>query len=278
MCNDWMYLNAKPNRIRLQLCFKYRPNSLKNGAELTNLLADSVLSMGATKARSSQKFLRDLRAFVVSFLCCWNRWCGCGVLSVTISQGFEVDVNEAEQIVAARGGNEATWAALVQAHQAAVFRLAYLLLGDADEAEDVAQEAFIRAFYALARFDPARPLRPWLLQIARNLAYNRRRSLRRYLAALGRWWEATSSQVEAPSVTVLQEQEAQTLWQAVQQLQVRDQEVIYVRYFLALSVADTAAALGVAEGTVKSRLSRALSRLRTVVEREFPGLQKEGVV
>ncbi|MEZ4737214.1 MAG: RNA polymerase sigma factor [Caldilineaceae bacterium] len=103
-----------------------------------------------------------------------------------------------------RGGNEATWAALVQAHQAAVFRLAYLLLGDADEAEDVAQEAFIRAFYALARFDPARPLRPWLLQIARNLAYNRRRSLRRYLAALGRWWEATSSQVEAPSVTVLQ--------------------------------------------------------------------------
>lgn len=187
-------------------------------------------------------------------------------------------MNETEQVLSARQGDEAAWVALVQRHQTAVFRLAYLLMGDADEAEDVAQETFIRAFYALARFDPARSLRPWLLQIARNLALNRRRSIRRYLAAVGRWWEATPSREEAPTLPVMREQEAQTLWQAVQQLQVSDQEVIYLRYFLELSVADTAAALGVAEGTVKSRLSRALARLRTVVERGFPGLQKEGVV
>lgn len=77
---------------------------------------------------------------------------------------------------------------------------------------------------------------------------------------------------------MLQEQEAQELWQAVQQLQRSDQEVIYLRFFLDLSVADTAITLGVAEGTVKSRLSRALTRLRTLVLREFPGLHKEGVV
>lgn len=185
-------------------------------------------------------------------------------------------MNETDQIHRARQGDESAWANLVQQHQDAVFRLTYLLVGDGDEAEDVAQETFIRAFYALYRFDTTRPLRPWLLQIAKNLAHNRRRAVRRYLAALGRWWQAVPAQEEA-SIVVLQEQEAQELWQAVQQLQRNDQEVIYLRYFLELSVADTAMTLGVAEGTVKSRLSRALARLRTLVMREFPGLQKEGV-
>ena len=71
-------------------------------------------------------------------------------------------------------------------HQQAVFRLAYLLLGDADEAEDVAQETFIRAYRALERFDASRPLRPWLLRIASNLASNQRRSIGRYFGALQR--------------------------------------------------------------------------------------------
>lgn len=185
-------------------------------------------------------------------------------------------MNETEQIILARQGDEGAWAVLVQQHQEALFRLAYLMLGDADEAADVAQDAFIRAFHALPRFDATRPLRPWLLQIAKNLAHNRRRSVRRYLAAIGRWWQASPSQVEGPTAATVRTQEAQELWQAVQQLPMSDQAVIYLRYFLELSVADTATALGVAEGTVKSRLSRALTRLRMVVEQQFPGLQKEG--
>lgn len=186
-------------------------------------------------------------------------------------------MNETDQLHHARQGDERAWANIIQQQQDAVFRLAYLLVGDVDEAEDVAQETFIRAFYALHRFDATRPLRPWLLQIAKNLAYNRRRSVRRYLAALGRWWQAASVPEGVPVFAVLQEQEAQELWQAVQQLQRNDQEVIYLRYFLDLSVADTAVTLGVAEGTVKSRLSRALARLRAIVVREFPGLHKEGL-
>jgi len=57
-------------------------------------------------------------------------------------------------------GSQVAWSALVQEHQEGVFRLAYLLVGDPDEAEDIAQEAFIRAFRMLHRFDPVRPLRP----------------------------------------------------------------------------------------------------------------------
>ncbi|MFN8453688.1 MAG: RNA polymerase sigma factor [Anaerolineae bacterium] len=176
----------------------------------------------------------------------------------------------------ARQGDQAAWTTLVAQHQEAVFRLAYLLLGNADEAEDVAQEAFIRAFHSLARFDPARPLRPWLLRITTNLAYNRRRSVGRYWAAVQRFFGAAA---ELPTTASAEESlpvvEAQALWRAVQRLNQSDQEIIYLRYFLELSVAETAEAAGIASGTVKSRLSRALARLRQVVEQEFPGLWKE---
>jgi RNA polymerase sigma-70 factor, ECF subfamily len=69
-------------------------------------------------------------------------------------------VSEASLILQARQGDGTVWEKLVAQHQEAVFRLAYLLLGDADEAEDVAQETFIRAYRALDRFDVQRPLRP----------------------------------------------------------------------------------------------------------------------
>jgi RNA polymerase sigma-70 factor (ECF subfamily) len=187
-------------------------------------------------------------------------------------------VSEPDLITRARRGDGAAWEDLVRQHQEAVFRLAYLLLGDADDAEDAAQEAFIRAFQTLNRFDPSRSLRPWLLRITANLAHNRRRTIGRYLAALQRLVQAAPEPVTVPNVPgehVQQQEEAQALWRAVRRLRQADQEVIYLRYFLELSVAETAQALGVAPGTVKSRLSRALGRLRGVVEQEFPGLWKE---
>lgn len=187
----------------------------------------------------------------------------------------ETRVSESDLIVRARQGDEVAWEALVREHQQAIFRLAYLLLGDADDAEDVAQEAFIRAFHALARFDATRPVRPWLLSIAANLARNRRRSLGRYLQALTR-----AGRVEPEPVAVLGERsaeqwEAQTLWQAVRRLSRSDQEIVYLRYFLDLSEAEVASALEVAPGTVKSRLHRAMGRLRAIVDREFPTLREE---
>ena len=95
-------------------------------------------------------------------------------------------VTETELIRSARRGDTAAWEALTRLHQEPVFRFAYLLLGDPDEAQDAAQETFIRAFYALRRFDETRPLRPWLMSIAANLSRNRRRTLGRYLNALTR--------------------------------------------------------------------------------------------
>jgi RNA polymerase sigma-70 factor (ECF subfamily) len=184
-------------------------------------------------------------------------------------------VDEQEQIIAARAGDEAAWVGMVRRHQEAVFRLAYLLLSDADAAEDVAQEVFIRAYRALARFDAGRPLRPWLLEITRNLCHNWRRALRRYAAALGRFMQSTPAASVDPTTQATDQWQAEMLWQAVRRLRKADQEIIYLRYFLELPVEETAQALQVAPGTVKSRLARALERLRTTVEQEFPGLREE---
>lgn len=162
----------------------------------------------------------------------------------------------------------------MQAHQAPVFRFAYLLLGDPDDAEDVTQETFLRAWHNLRRFDRARQLRPWLFSIAANLARNRLRSASRYLAALTRSLRADPQPNPSVEEDHALDQEARQLWKAVRRLSTDDQQVIYLRFFLDLSTAETSQALDVAEGTVKSRLSRALGHLRAVIKTDFPFLSE----
>jgi len=173
------------------------------------------------------------------------------------------------------GPDEALWEEVIRQHQEPVFRLLYLMLGDAEEAADTAQETFLRAFRAWDRRDPNRPLRPWLLRIAAHLARNRRRALGRYWRALQRWarlQSPPSGMRDEILETVARQEEAERLWRAIRRLGLIDQETIYLRYFLELSEAEIAQVQNVAIGTVKSCLHRALHRLRAVVEREFPDL------
>lgn len=182
--------------------------------------------------------------------------------------------DEQHWIEAARRGNVEAWENLVRAHQQPVFRLAYLLLGDADDAEDIAQETFLRAYHALERFDSARSFRPWLMRITTNLCHNWRRAVGRYLAVLQNVLRS-----EPPGQSAIQQAEqnleAEALWKAVRKLRLEDQQVIYLRYFLDCSESDTAEVLGIAHGTVKSRHHRALARLRTVLENDFPQMMQE---
>lgn len=181
----------------------------------------------------------------------------------------------------ARNGSQAAWAQIVQTHQQPIFRLAYLILGNAEDAEDVAQETFVRAHRAAHRFDPTQPLRPWLLQIARRLAYNRQRSLRRYWRAVTRLLDEPSLHLSAAHMAagddpaIQAQSQADRLWRVVQRLRQPEQEVIYLRYFLDLSTAESAAALAVAEGTVKSRLHRARQALQRELAAHDPALWEE---
>jgi RNA polymerase sigma-70 factor, ECF subfamily len=183
--------------------------------------------------------------------------------------------DEQDWIEAARLGDVNAWDQLVQAHQQPIFRLAYLILGDADDAEDVAQETFLRAYAALDRFDISRPLRPWLMQITTNLCRNWLRSVARYLGALQ---NVLHNESISPTAIQQAEQnlEAAALWKAVRRLRMEDQQVIYLRYYLECSEMETAETLGIAQGTVKSRQHRALARLREVLQKEYPHMLQEG--
>lgn len=182
------------------------------------------------------------------------------------------DPAEAELVRRARRRDEAAWEALVGRHQEPVFRLAYLILGDAAEAEDAAQEAFVRAYLALARFDETRPLRPWLLSIAANLARNRRRGLGRAWAAVQRAF-LNEQRHHDPPPDGTPASDARRLRQAVERLRPDARDVVYLRYFLGLSEAETAATLDIPPGTAKSRHSRALAQLRAVIAADFPDLR-----
>lgn len=163
----------------------------------------------------------------------------------------------------ARRGDEAAYGDLVTTHQEIAFRVAYLVLGDAAEAEDSAQEAFVKAYRALDRFREGSPFRPWLLRIVSNTARNRRRAAGRRLGLQLRAEAATPSDASAPSAedSALQHERRRTLLAAINALSLDDRLVIGARYFLDLSEAEIASLAGVAPGTVKSRLSRARARL-----------------
>jgi len=160
----------------------------------------------------------------------------------------------------------------VRSHQAVAFRTAYLITGDASEAEDAAQEAFVKAYRALGRFRPGAPFRPWLLAVVANEARNRRKAARRRTNLVVRAAGAPSREASSsPEASVLAAERRAELLGALGGLREEDRLVIGCRYFLGLSEAETAAALDCAQGTVKSRLSRAIGRLRERMVRDDAG-------
>jgi RNA polymerase sigma-70 factor (ECF subfamily) len=166
-----------------------------------------------------------------------------------------VETSDEELLRRARSGDREAYGVLVRRHQEVAFRTAYAICRDAAEAEDATQEAFIKAHRALGRFRAGSPWRPWLLRIVANEARNRRRSAgrREHLVQLAAAGEAVT---EAPDYT------AAELTRAIDRLEAPHREVVLLRHVLELSESETAAALRCRPGTVKSRLSRALARLR----------------
>jgi RNA polymerase sigma factor (sigma-70 family) len=191
------------------------------------------------------------------------RWCmECENESV---EGRPLD--EQELVEQARGGDARAYEVLVRNYQDLAFRTAYVIAGGSADAEDAAQEGFVKAWYALPRFRAGAPFRPWLLAIVANEARNRRRSGRRQDDLALRVAEDRPSGDAAPSpeAAALATEQRSLLLAAVGRLAESDRQVIACRYFLELSEAEMAAALGCRRGTVKSRLSRALDRLRAAM-------------
>jgi RNA polymerase sigma factor (sigma-70 family) len=175
--------------------------------------------------------------------------------------------DDGELFARAQRGDSAAYEEIVRRYQQVAFRTAYVITSSAADAEDAAQEGFVKAYRALASFRAGADPRPWLLRIVANEARNRVRSTGRRHQLELRLAEGFRPGGAAPSpeaATVAAEDRRQLL-SMVNELGEEDRMVSASRYFLELSGEETAAALGIPEGTVKSRLSRALARLRTRV-------------
>jgi len=151
----------------------------------------------------------------------------------------------------------------VRRYQDVAIRTAHLVCPETD-ADDAVQDAFLKAYDALPRFREGAPLRPWLLRIVTNEARNRRRSAgrRQGLALRAAAREPRDAAVPGPEATVIAAEASAELLAALNTLRDDDREVLGARFLLDLSEAETAEALGLPRGTVKSRTSRALARLR----------------
>jgi RNA polymerase sigma-70 factor (ECF subfamily) len=180
---------------------------------------------------------------------------------------------EAEALRRARDGDTSAYGLLVPMHQEAAFRAAYLILRDAQAAEDIAQEGFVRAYRELHRFRPDDPFRPWLLRIVTNLALNETRRRKRGLALLERFGRQPQRSEPGPERLTAATEQSQEVADAINRLPEDDRLVLYLRYFLELSEADMARVIERPAGTVKSRLHRAGRRLRAVIERDYPHLR-----
>ncbi len=155
-------------------------------------------------------------------------------------------------------------------HQDIAFRTACVIARNVADAEEAAQDGFVKAYRALSRFREGSPFRPWLLRIVANEARNRRRAEGRQarLWVLAAEEEVSGGAAPSPETTVLSSERRSELLSALGVLRHDDRIVLGCRYLVGLSEQETATALGLRRGTVKSRTARALSRLRAVVGEE----------
>ena len=168
-------------------------------------------------------------------------------------------------------GDEAACSRLVTDHQRMVYQLALHLLGDAQEALDLSQEVFLRVFRTLPRFRGQSTLRTWIYRIVVNQASNRQRWWRRRRRAQQvpldetgpiRTEFADSRAFSMPDRVLQQRETAGRVWTALEQLPFDQRAAVVLREIDGLSYDEIASSLGVAVGTVKSRLARARATLR----------------
>jgi len=150
-------------------------------------------------------------------------------------------------------------------HQGIAFRVAYVAAGERGDAEEAVQDGFVKAYRALGRFRDGAPFRPWLLRIVANEARNRRRSAGRRIGLALRAAAASGDAAPSPEAAAVAAERRDELLEALGRLDERDREVLVHRFLLELGEEETATALGIRRGTVKSRTSRALERLRAMV-------------
>lgn len=187
---------------------------------------------------------------------------------------FELDL-----VLRARKGDISAQDELARIHRRPMFLLALQLLGNHEDAMDVVQDSLLRFFTSLHRFDPGRPVRPWLYRIVRNRVVDlfRRRKVRRH-ESLDAKDEDGRPRFELRDHSVDLEADARSaqlrknMWKALTRLSERQREILVLRDYHDLAYSEIAETLGIPIGTVMSRLHSARKKLKQVLLDEFQAL------
>jgi RNA polymerase sigma-70 factor (ECF subfamily) len=187
---------------------------------------------------------------------------------------------ERDLVASCRTGDPEAFARLVQLHEAMVVNLAGRLLGNVEEGRDVAQEVFLQVYKRLAAFEGRSSLKTWIYRIAVNQCHNRRRFWHRRRrdreTPLDERLVATTLPGARPAAAspydeTLRHERARRVQAALLDLRFEHRSVLVLREVEGLSCEEVAAALGVPEGTIKSRLSRAREAMRRKLAALFDG-------
>jgi len=174
-----------------------------------------------------------------------------------------------------RAGDLDAYGVLVRRFESIAVRTA-TLLGAGSDAQDVAQEAFVKAYRSLGGFQAGSPFRPWLLAIVANETRNLQRSARRRShreeSPIAQQWVGTPID---PADSVIAAERRTAVLRELDRLGAHQRDVLVCRYLLELDERETAAMLGLSPGTVKSRSSRALRRLRDRLSDDAPTASEE---
>ncbi|MFV2074131.1 MAG: RNA polymerase sigma factor [Thermoanaerobaculales bacterium] len=182
--------------------------------------------------------------------------------------------SEAQTVILAQQGDESACEELAMLCRRQAYLFALQLTRNPDDALDVAQDAMLRFFRSLGRFDASRPVRPWLLRIVRNLVRDRarRRRIRRTesLEPAGEVLRFEPRDTAPSPESRAARRELQTLvWKCLRELPTRFREVLVLRDYQDLAYSEIAVALKIPRGTVMSRLHRARRRLQEVVQQHL---------
>jgi RNA polymerase sigma-70 factor, ECF subfamily len=171
---------------------------------------------------------------------------------------------ERQAILACQKGSRDAFGEIVTLYMRRAYIGALAILGNREDAMDVSQEAFLKAYRAIRRFDPERPFYPWFYRILRNACFDWIRR-RRKRPRSGLEMDVPDNRFR-PEVLAARDENREAVWAGLSRLGERDREILVLRHFQHLSYREIAEALDIPQGTVMSRLFAARSRLRGELE------------
>jgi RNA polymerase sigma-70 factor (ECF subfamily) len=181
---------------------------------------------------------------------------------------IESDREDRQLVIQACGGDKEAYGRLVLKYQERLYRFLFIMLGSIDIVEEIAQDAFVKGYLSLARFDPERPFYPWIATIARNDAINylKRSKKERPASECEDLLRAIPDKTAGPLDNILEKEMDRKFSQAVMALPEKYRVVFALRMFEEMSYEEIARELDLSVGTVDSRLFRAREKLIEILK------------